>query len=579
MIKILGGDITHTLGAAHGANDSPLRVSLARAPGDFELDFSDFHPVGSEQFTLHIFAPSPPDVWVKSNGQLAPIHPLATRLKNVWRVEFSNSHPKDCLQIRQRENDSASLITSIETNPYIREILTVERPFRRSFQVLKILCILVIVAGLIALALHSDALSTLQKRFAVLIGTGLSALAFLGLKLTPEPIWNVLFRALRRWGSGPISAFLVLLLVGEAAFLWTPTQCIFRSYLFERKIQQATTISQVSKRIELAKDAIVLFPGRIEPYVVLSKAINDLRISSRSQQKQVSQEFMQNADVRSAILGFLNNPVPCDCSTTSNDDAEFAAQQILSWYFYREAEALKTTDAPLPSLPRFAADLHPQVTETRFYQLRAAVWKFETQDYEAVLERFARGADWARLHKNWPDDLRPTYDGYLEVRTALFADGSRDGVNIRKDFPTDYLVQASLDKMFSHALRTCNFRFARQMIAETIHLRQRSRDTEVLWLDSAEKFEIFQFMRALRSTDMARNSGVFTPAQTILETVQRCDNWTVAEQKSLTADLKQDFPQWMQPEEKEWVKGAVEGHSWGELSAKLVPSARNNWRY
>lgn len=549
---------------------------------DIELDKKQT----SEQTNFFVLCSSAPTAHALSGKAATFLVPDKTEFPNVWKFSLEpTSKPtrfitssRGLIRLLLSENGTLIETETAESNQPAKK-----HTFLEQFA-LYVLVALIIYAGLV----YSNALEPFQKRLAVLLTAATVFASFFGIAITAKWFWRVIDVLQSKFGRRIFNSF--VLSIG-AFLLWSlagPTKCLLDAYRFEAALSSATSSGSLEARYEDARRALVMFPNRIESYYVINRIIDDYRISNRALMRGFSQRIIGDEELENAISEFLNSDPsePCACTRQSEVDLRHVQKQVLNWIYYRNAEAYGPLERPIDFVPSIEGKLSKDVIESRYFKLRKAVWDFESLDYPSLM---SIGSD-QRIRKlaikSQSGSLAEIRENYAKMIIFMFGDPDiENDWGLRSDFPSDFLVQASLDKMVSHNIRICDFEKVRTYAADLLLLRQRSLDTGALWLEGPEKFETFNFFRLLRSSDDKIEAYLYIPAKGLLEISKTCGNWfsgangEPGEAEKSAKFFRDNFPDWWKQNEEKWLKGSVESTEWSELRTTVISQANTNWRY
>lgn len=556
------------------------RLSVASVASGLFFEINGSDNARLEKIAFCIVSDTRPTVYHQVDSELFPPSFAEAMRNNVVKFTFEDINRLGEFVVEGANRKQLALVLASENKYSVLAPEIVECKEENIGH--RLMAILLAVIAFMLFALYSGYFDELEKRYALLISAVGSAFAFFGLRFEKAQFWALIDDFCKIIGYRNFNIATTILLLISLYYLYNPIYCIYESYQYNKKIDKSSKTAIIAEKIDLSKNLVKSYPNRIEGYYVISKIVDDLRASDRNLLKEFSDELIDDEEFESSITNFINGDFECSCTNYEPSDIEHTKRQVLNWYFYRYAESFGIKEEALPAEAGFENLLSTEVKKSNYYKLRKSVWEFESRKYDELIEYVGNTKN---INERLVDDLNnkfeSIFEGLEDLRTSLYGSlvEDDDTLGIRSEFPNDFLVQASLDKMFSHDLRICDFKSARTRIAELIHLRRRARDNSNLWLESAEKFEVFQFFRLARSSQYTMGSQVYLPAYNLHRILEKCSNWTPKLAEEILVDLKTDFPEWLKANEAAWLSGAVEGKSWSELNSTIVNMSQQAWRY
>lgn len=509
----------------------------------------------------------------------------ATKYTSVWRISLPTSLNDTTVYISSPSSKTVRRLEAPGGRLVRKAISNLEPPapslpFWERIFVASVLA-LVILGSLFLLS----AFDPLQKRFAVLIAAAGALLPFVGLSFEARPVWALAARVRQALGPKIFRGAFAMLFVGLGTAVYTPLDCLWRAYRFELAIETAVSPVGLETRYVGARRALIIFPNRLEPYFVISKLVDEHRVSSRNQMKEFSQRLIDDAHITGAIVRFLaSDPAAgCRCTRQTAADLRHAQRQVLGWTYFRLAEKIGdlrghnkqplSTGNPVLSF-EFDKQLSDQTKQQDYYQLLKTLLTVDALSY-AALYQVRAGADASIL----PEEIRVSFD-LIEATPSKILSYlySKKDSRFRTNLAGDFLVQAAYDKLVLHHLWSCELPKARAYLAELMLLRARTADSGTLWLIGPEKFISLTLIRTLRASKATLHSFLYLPAYDLNLRLRDCPDWQTesAKFKKLMTD---DYPEWWKPDERRWFAGSIQGLTQSQLREILISSSHANWRY
>jgi hypothetical protein len=551
------------------------------APCKFELDLNALDPGDRLTFWLH--SKEEPSVRAEDrNGLLAQIdisqHPIVNSLHECSCLISSAARE---LLVAAPQGQRVGLVTGSTAPGSVRGPYREMGPYRYKPWV-AVGALLVLFLALLDWSLYVDFLDAAQRRFAVVFAAALGAISIFNLKIPATILSRYPALLVSKARAKCAIAFSVLASLVLAYAAIGPLHCIWRAYLYDRHISTSLLAVETPKRIDAATEAMRIFPARPESYAVISKALDDLRYSDRRLLRKFAQDFVSAENgIRERILKFLNGDELCDCTAYAPSFIEAQRRRVLSWFMFREAEAHELGGDVAQKSLWIEAQLSEKILNDPYYKLRHATWLLSNIDHTAALEVGIAVASNELIDPVLLAKKREIDAEFERVRSYVFGDlddESGTGLGLISDFPNDYVVQLGLDKLFQHHLFSCDFEKAAIHFSQLLLLRQKSRDTGVLWLDGPEKLGALIFVRSIRASDAVFSSTLYLPASFMRDHYVRCPNWGASKPDFLNL-LKNDYPDWWKADEGEWRKGTIEGLPWGAVAPLIQMMKSEAWRY
>lgn len=430
-------------------------------------------------------------------------------------------------------------------------------------------------------SLYAETLDQLAKRFAVVLTAVATALGVFGIRASNRTLFPFRWLLASEKSADVATALGALIVVGLTLNAIPPLSCIWRAYLYDQHLEDALIASEVPRRVESAKRAMAVFPERLEPYLLLAKGLDELRYSDRRLLRQLSIELTgPSSDVRDTIARFLNAEGPCECTDFGSAYLNSHRRRVMGWFMLREAEATGYPSAAMPDGFWVASHLPQDLKRGAAFQLREAVWEHEALSYARAREAHIGRPSTTFAAPDYPQAMGEILARVSTLRRNLYGIlwGPDDYAGLRAEEPNTYEVQLSLDTQFQHHLLLCEFKEAGEFMSEILLQRQRSRDTETLWLDGPEKLTALRFVRSVRASEALMKTHLYLPAYDLRASYSQCPN-SEDGVSSIWRDLESDFPEWLKPDEKQWRLGTVEGLTWGDLSKIARSRSKLDWRY
>lgn len=587
-----------------------------------------FKGAGFSGIRLLAVSASQPVIEFRANGKFRYISGVPTAIPRLWLLSTHELDEAGYFSVSTHSEKDVFLIVSCEKIEQFpaeyfespREEVVVEW---LTFSLPPVIFSALVLNFLIRNQFFTD----IERGLAVLFTSVSAIAAYLGLRVSLSWV-KAPFDFLRnRIGNKSTIFISSVMLALSLNFLIHPVSCLLNSYQYERFLINSLKSEDQSIKIDSALSAIKLVPERLEAFFVLERIAGQLRASDRNAQIAFYNDFLQNAAVLEAITDTINGDRQCHCLDLSDDELTYNKRQILSWLFhaaeishgYRDGvnDHLDQDGQRIPpQVPMFEGRIKPEIRETNMYRMRRALYEMERTNYTDVLQYYSssRNRDIAnkreipgRPHMGVPNVVVFADGQYKKILKLLYAESPKEirdrvSLGLRENFPSDYVVQIALDKVIKHDLLTCDFDSVLDFIPELIHLREQLLLTERIWLFGPDTLQTFQVFRALRVTEESSMSHVYLPSYNQLTNISRCDNWerraeepdmwdkvratfmvpqasSTPASARLRSQLKQDFPRWLDPSEREWLRNTIDGLSWAQINTLVRDQVKTNWRY